>query len=204
MNDDKSKVIKIENNYAFIDSQNLNIGTQKVGWKIDWRKFRKYLAENYGVKEAYLFIGYMSENEDIYEYMHDLGYLVVLKQIVDNRNEEDKLNPDNSTVTSKTEKQPESDAGKSNTVKGNIDADLVLYAMKEIPNYNKAVIVSGDGDFLSLCEYLIDQNKLLAIMTPNWMYSSLYKQLDKWIVRLDLSKKKLSYKKKIKFRNKKN
>jgi len=38
------------NNYAFIDSQNLNLGIQKLGWKLDYRKFRVYLAEKYGAK----------------------------------------------------------------------------------------------------------------------------------------------------------
>ena len=50
-----------------------------MGWKLDWRKFRKFLYDNYGVTKAYMFIGYMSENESLYEYMHELGFLVVLK-----------------------------------------------------------------------------------------------------------------------------
>src|SRR5271167_4812061 len=71
------------NTYAFIDSQNLNLGTQRMGWKLDWRKFRQYLAHEHGVTQAYMFIGYMSENESLYEYMHELGFLVVLKPTVD-------------------------------------------------------------------------------------------------------------------------
>jgi len=30
-------------NYAFIDSQNLNLGAQELGWKIDYKKFNVYL-----------------------------------------------------------------------------------------------------------------------------------------------------------------
>src|SRR5271155_864728 len=71
------------NTYAFIDSQNLNLGTQRMGWKLDWRKFRQYLANEHGVTKAYMFIGYMAENESLYEYMHELGFLVVLKPTVD-------------------------------------------------------------------------------------------------------------------------
>ena len=174
-------------NYAFIDSQNLNIGTQKTGWKIDWRKFRNYLSEKYNVKVAYLFIGYVAENENLYEYMHDLGYLVVLKRLVYSRNidkDESKEGNDKADV----------EENKSN-IKGNIDADLVLYSMKEIDKYDKALIVSGDGDFLSLCEYLNEENKLLGIMTPNWMYSSLFKEFENKIIRLDLLKRRLAYKK---------
>src|SRR4051794_23924283 len=74
---------KKPNTYAFIDSQNLNLRTQRMGWKLDWRKFRQYLADEHGVTKAYMFIGYMSENEALYEYMYELGFLVVLKPTVD-------------------------------------------------------------------------------------------------------------------------
>ncbi|KKP92579.1 MAG: hypothetical protein UR98_C0023G0008 [Parcubacteria group bacterium GW2011_GWA1_36_12] len=43
--------------YAFIDSQNLNLGIKSQGWKLDWRKFRQYLRNKYSVVKAYLFIG---------------------------------------------------------------------------------------------------------------------------------------------------
>ena len=56
--------------YAFIDSQNLNVSVQKYGWKMNWKKFRKFLADKYDVQMAYMFIGYVPEHEDIYEKMH--------------------------------------------------------------------------------------------------------------------------------------
>lgn len=171
---------KQPNNYAFIDSQNLNLGTQRMGWKMDWRRFRKYLHDKHGVTKAYMFIGYMSENEQLYEYMHDLGFLVVLKPTVDlttNDNKDEKGGKD--------KEKP--------AVKGNVDADLVLYAMKELPNYDQAIIVSGDGDFLGLIEYLNDQNKLSRILTPNWQYSSLFKPYESKIIRLDQLRRQLAY-----------
>lgn len=42
--------------YAFIDSQNLNLGVKSQGWKLDWRKFRQYLRNKYKVVEAYLLV----------------------------------------------------------------------------------------------------------------------------------------------------
>ena len=174
--------------YAFIDSQNLNLGTQKFGWKMDWRKFRKFLADKYNVTHAYMFIGYMAENEALYEQLHEQGYLIALKPTLDIT----ALNEANGGEPAKPEEK--------HVVKGNIDADLVLYAMKELPNYDKAIIVSGDGDFLSLIEYLAEQNKLHSVMTPNWQYSSLLKQFDEHIVRIDQFKRELAYhdRKKIK------
>ncbi len=181
-----------QNNYAFIDSQNLNLGTQRTGWKMDWRRFRKYLRDKYGVSKAYMFIGYMSENEQLYEYMHDLGFLVVLKPTVDVTQAPDDTGQGGKPDKDKPSTFADKGAGKP-AVKGNVDADLVLYAMKELPNYDKAVIVSGDGDFLGLIEYLEDQGKLEIILTPNWQYSSLFKPYEPKIVRLDQFRRQLAY-----------
>lgn len=166
------------NTYAFIDSQNLNLGSQRMGWKMDWRKFRKFLRDKYNVTQAYMFIGYMSENESLYEYMHELGFLVVLKPTID--------------VSSKVSTDKDDEKEKPQ-IKGNVDTELVLYAMKELPNYDKAIIVSGDGDFYGLAEYLEEQGKLANILTPNWQYSSLLKPFEKKIVRLDQKRRQLAY-----------
>jgi uncharacterized LabA/DUF88 family protein len=172
--------------YAFIDSQNLNIGVQSHGWKIDWRKFRKFLAERYNVVNAYLFIGYLPENEDLYTQMHDAGYLVVLKPTIDMY-----LTPEEKAEMAKPAKEGEEP--KKMQTKGNVDAELVLYAVKEMPNYDKAIIVSGDGDFFGLVEYLIQQDKLLHLMAPNRKYSSLLKPFEPYILRVDEFRRELTY-----------
>ncbi len=175
---------KRANVYAFIDSQNLNLGVQKVGFKMDWRKFRHFLRHQHGVTKAFMFIGYMQEFEDLYKQLHEAGYLIVLKPTSDLSKHND---------IGKNEEQKEED---KKHIKGNIDADLVLWAMKEINNYNKAIIISGDGDFHGLIEYLVSLNKLKSIMTPNWQYSQLLKEFEKYIIRLDKLKGQLAYKNK--------
>ncbi len=183
---------KKPNTYAFIDSQNLNLGTQRMGWKLDWRKFRKYLADEYGVTKAFMFIGYMTENEQLYEYMHELGFLIVLKPTLDIATVH--LNvKELAAETPEQKAKREAEDKEKPPVKGNIDADLVLYAMKEFPNYDKAIIVSGDGDFFALIEYLEQQDKLANILTPNWQYSSLLKGFEAKIVRLDQLRRQLTY-----------
>jgi uncharacterized LabA/DUF88 family protein len=166
-------------NYAFIDSQNLNVSVQKYGWKMDWKKFRQFLSDKYGVSKAYMFIGYVPEYEDIYEKMHQAGYAVVLKPTFDmsRPQPEEKTHPN----------------GEEKKVKGNVDADMVLWAMKELPNYQKAVIVSGDGDFFGLVEHLQQQNRLHKILTPTGQYSSLYRQFESYIERLDNHRRELAY-----------
>ena len=178
------------NVYAFIDSQNLNLGVQRMGWKLDWRKFRQYLLKEYNVTKAYMFIGYMSENESMYEYMHELGFLVVLKPTVDVKATH---HPNLELSEADQAKEAKEADEQKPIIKGNVDAELVLYAMKELVHYDKAIIVSGDGDFFSLAEYLEQQGKLANILTPNWQYSSLLKVFEPQIVRLDQLRRQLSY-----------
>jgi uncharacterized LabA/DUF88 family protein len=168
---------KPEGVYAFIDSQNLNVSVQKYGWKMNWKKFREFLTNRYGVTKAFMFIGYVPEHEDIYEKMHAAGYGVVLKPTFD------MSRPQAAEQAAKSDKP----------VKGNIDADMVLWAMKEMRNYEKAIIVSGDGDFFGLVEYLAQQGKLLKILTPTGQYSSLFHQFDDYIERIDNHRRELAY-----------
>ncbi len=169
--------LKKSGNYAFIDNQNLNLGIQKQGWKMDWRKFRKFLLDKYGVTEAFMFIGHMPEHEEMYLQLHEAGYLIVLKPTFD-------MSRPQAEVKEGEEKKP---------VKGNVDAELVLWAVKEMKNYDKAVVVSGDGDFYSLVEYLEGQGKLLKLLAPNGHYSNLYNKYADYIDRLDKQRGVLSY-----------
>lgn len=165
-------------NYAFIDSQNLNMTITKLGWKMDWRKFRKFLAEKHEVSKAYMFIGYVPEQIDMYEKLHDAGYAVVLKPTFD------LTRPQQEDKNSKNGDKP---------IKGNIDADLVLWAMKELDKYDKAVLVTGDGDFYSLAEYLAEQGKLRKILAPSGHYSRLFNKFEQYIERIDSQRKNLEY-----------
>jgi uncharacterized LabA/DUF88 family protein len=167
--------------YAFIDNQNLNATIQNLGWKIDWRKFRKFLSDKHKVSQAYMFIGYVPEFEDMYEYLHDAGFNIVLKQTYD--------------MTKPRTEEPQKSKEEDKHIKGNVDTELVLWAMKEFKNYNKAVIVSGDGDFYSLVEYLEEQGKLSKILTPSWQYSGLFNKFEKYIVRIDKCRQELEYRK---------
>ncbi|MBI4650665.1 hypothetical protein HY745_05145, partial [Candidatus Desantisbacteria bacterium] len=54
------------NNYAFIDSQNLNLAVREQGWILDFKKFRKYLHDKFNITKAFLFIGYVPQNQDLY------------------------------------------------------------------------------------------------------------------------------------------
>jgi uncharacterized LabA/DUF88 family protein len=173
-----------KNIYAFIDNQNLNVSVQSLGWKIDWAKFRKFLKNNYGVTRAFMFIGYMPEYEDMYKFLHEAGYSVVLKPTFDMT----KTRSGNGEKDKNEEKR---------IIKGNIDTELVLWAVKDIKKYDKAVLVTGDGDFYSLVEFLEERGKLLKLLAPSWQYSSLFNKYDQYVERLDKHRRELEYKKRI-------
>ncbi len=143
-----------DNNYAFIDAQNLHAGVESLGWKLDHKKFREYLRTEHGVKRAYMFIGFMEEHQPLYSALQEAGYILHFKPLV--RHED-------------------------GVIKGNVDADMVLQTMVDIERYDQAVIVSGDGDFAGLIRHLAGANKLRQVVIPNRStYSSLFKRLNEY------------------------
>ena len=58
-----------KNNYAFIDSQNLNLGVRTQEWELDFARFRVYLKDKYDIAKAFLCIGYVKGNEGLYKYL---------------------------------------------------------------------------------------------------------------------------------------
>lgn len=160
----------IKNNYAFIDSQNLNLSILSQGWKLDFVKFRKYLTDRFSVTQAFLFIGLLPKNQNLYTFLQTAGYILVFKP----------------TLILPGEK-----------VKGNVDAEMVLHTMIEYSNYNKAIIVTGDGDFHCLIEYLENKEKIERLIIPNkFKYSSLLRNFGHLITFLNNTKEKLGRKQK--------
>ena len=142
---------KPQTNYAFIDSQNLNLSIREQGWILDFGKFRTYLKDKYGVVKAFIFIGYVPQNQDLYTNLQKAGYILIFKPTLSLPN---------------------------GGVKGNVDAELVLHTMVEYQNYDKALIVTGDGDFYCLVDYLEKNDKLLKLLVPNMKkFSSLYRKM---------------------------
>ena len=83
-----------------------------------------------------------------------------------------------------------------NVVKGNVDAELVLHTMIEKDHFSKAVIVSGDGDFHCLLEYLEKKNKLVQLIVPNQQkYSKLLQKFRHRISFVNYLRKKVGDKK---------
>lgn len=160
-----------ENNYAFIDSQNVNLGIRAQGWMLSFKRFRKYLQEKYSVTRAYIFIGYVEGNRGLYTALQNSGFVCIFKPTLES---------------------------KDGKIKGNCDAELVLQSMIDLNKYDKAVIISGDGDFYCLISYLIDTNKIKNVLIPNQTkFSSLLKnkKFEPYLRYMNNLRNKIEYKK---------
>lgn len=173
-----SDMMATMNNQAFIDGQNLTYNTQNSDkpWKVDLIRFRVYLKERYGVQQAYYFMGYhLDELYDLYNLIQEAGFIVVFRKY---------------------------DEKMASIKKGNVDTDIVFAIMRKLveqEDFEKVILVSGDGDYYRMVDYLVKKNKFGKLLAPNQKcMSSLYKNLDRSLY-TDLSardvKKKIEFKK---------
>lgn len=134
------------NNFAYIDGTNLYKGLQGVGKELDYKKFRVWLLQKYRIKTAYIFMGYIAEQQQLYNYLKSVGFILIFKE----------------SIICK---------GK---VKGNADSELVLQSVRDVfeKEINNVVLVSGDGDFSCLVDFLREKNVFKTILIPNKKYCS--------------------------------
>ena len=131
-----------KNNFAYIDGANLHHGMIALGWKLDYAHFRVWLSDKYKIQKAYIFLGLIPKYKQLYKYLQETGFTLVFKEVVYDG---------------------------SCKPKGNCDADLVLQAVCDA--YEKrcdtALIVSSDGDYAGLVNFLITREKLGAVLSPH-------------------------------------
>ena len=146
-----------EKNYAFIDGQNLHMGITNIEnpWRMNFKKFRIFLKDKYHVEMAYYFLGCVfEEKRDLYTKLQEAGFILVFRE-------------HNSAMIGKK--------------KGNVDADIIFSIMKklyECEKFDKIILVSGDGDYKRMVDFLIEEEKFKKILFPNRKYaSSLYKNM---------------------------
>lgn len=152
--------------YAFIDAANLHTAIKRAKWNIDYTRFRVWLSDVLHVEKAYLFIGLIPQNYQLYHDLQEAGYELIFKPTV--------VDPDG-------------------RVKGNCDADLVLEVVRGYyeDKFDQAVIVSSDGDFHSLVSFLKEKKVFKTLVSPSRNCSILLKRLNTKIVYLDEIKSRL-------------
>lgn len=125
----------------YIDGNNLYRGAKDLGFKIDYKNFRVWLSQKYNATGIYLFIGFIPSRIKFYEYLQECGFILVFKQAI-------------------------SVAG---TIKGNCDAELVLKTMSDFYTkaFEKCFLITGDGDFGCLVEFLANNSALGGVIAPH-------------------------------------
>ena len=133
---------------AYIDASNLKFGIEQSGWNLDYKSFRSWLRDKFGVSRAILFMGLIPDNSELYNYLQSIGYDISFKP----------------TVTSK-----------EGRTKGNVDGELILSIAKDFfeNKLESAVLVAGDGDYHCIVEFLKEKNISIKIVSPNRKYLSL-------------------------------
>lgn len=149
----------ILNNIAYIDGQNLHLGTttRDPKWQVDLARFRIYLEKKYHTKTAYYYLGYVQDEEvyqRLYESIQSAGFILVFRK---------------------------HNVAMKGTKKGNVDSDIIFSIMKRIckkEDFDKVILVSGDGDYRMMVDFLIEEDKFGKVLFPKRRYaSSLYKRI---------------------------
>lgn len=163
-------------NIAFIDGQNLHLWIKSEWRAIDFKKFRIFLKDKFQIEEAYYFLGCVDESEqDLYDNIQKAWFIMSFRE---------------HTSALKGKK------------KGNVDVDIVFSMMKKLIDdpkgtWNKMVLVSWDGDYKKVVDYLIKKWVFEKIIFPNANHSSLYNKLgNTYYYYLKNAQDKISYQKK--------
>ncbi|MFA5022987.1 MAG: NYN domain-containing protein [Candidatus Paceibacterota bacterium] len=125
----------------YIDGNNLYRGAKELSYEINYKKFCGWLRQKYNASSIYLFIGLVPARTNFYEYLQECGFILVFKQTV----------------------------SVGGLIKGNCDAELVLKTVSDFYTkaFDKCILISGDGDFGCLVEFLNNNSVLGQVISPD-------------------------------------
>jgi uncharacterized LabA/DUF88 family protein len=127
---------------AYIDGANLHKGAQSIGLDLDYERLYTWLGFKYHITDAYLFIGMIPDNIELYNRLTRIGYKIIFKEVIFDG---------------------------SGKPKGNCDADLVLKVVSDFyeKNADEIVLVSSDGDYACVMDFLITRGRRPIILSPS-------------------------------------
>jgi len=173
--------------YVFIDASNLFYGGQKsLGWKIDYQKLLVYTKEKYNAEKVFYFGGV-----EIYDFSYNYQEeeTVNLVELEKNlllliKNNEQKFNEAQLVLFGKHLQRVRfykkleffgyrlflkpvklfEQEDESTKRKADCDVDMTVKVIREKDNFDRAIILSGDGDFLPVLKYLRELGKEITIL----------------------------------------
>ena len=125
--------------YAFIDASNIIYGARTEGWLIDQKKLFNYLKTKFKTSKTFFYFGKDDANKKQLGFLKKLesfGFTLRVKQI----------------------------KRFGNRQKANCDVDLTLDMVLLKEKYDRAIVLTGDGDFLPLFEYLKKEKREVVIL----------------------------------------
>lgn len=131
---------KLSTTYAFIDASNIIYGARSEGWFIDQKKLFEYLKKRFSVKKAFFYYGKDSKDEKKEKFLKKLrsfGYILRVKEI----------------------------KRFGTRIKANCDVDLTMDMLLMVKEYQRAIVLTGDGDFAPLFTHLLLQKKEIIIVS---------------------------------------
>lgn len=144
------------NNFAFIDGANLYYTYEDLDWDIDYSKLLNLLKAKYDVTFAYYFLGNIKESSGLYQELELYGYNLKLKAPTKYISEEEYCPYCWKVIA------PELARNKSDC-----DSFMTLEVISNVSLYDKAVIITCDGDFNELVKELALKDKLKLVFAPS-------------------------------------
>ena len=126
--------------YAFIDASNIIYGAREEGWFIDQQKLFQYLKSKFSVSKTFFYYGKDSKSqkkENFLNKLKDFGFILRVKEI----------------------------KRYGRRTKANCDVDLTMDMLLLKDKYQQAIVMTGDGDFVPLLQYLRSQKKKIIIIS---------------------------------------
>lgn len=152
--------------YIFIDSANLIFGAKATGkWKVDFSKLFKYLKNKYQTNKIFYYTGFKPKSSDIQKIkkLETIGYIVKSKPL--------KFINQKSIIQKnqcpKCKYNWDKIINKPPLVKANCDVDLTLDVLQHQSLFDQIIVLSGDGDFLVLYQYLESIGKKVKIISES-------------------------------------
>ena len=144
MSSDASKPVT----YAFVDAANIIYRDVELHpWKIDLKKLIKYLRERFGVSKVLYFGGIDDRNATqirLHEKMKTWGYELHLNPIKRFMNEQGKW-----------------------YIKADVDSHMTFEMMRLFRQYDRAIILTGDGDFYWVLKYLLENKGFVWLLASH-------------------------------------
>jgi uncharacterized LabA/DUF88 family protein len=128
--------------HVYIDGANLDRSSRDLGYTIDYKKFCVWLKQKYSAENIYYFIGYVKKYDYLYRNLRRAGFKPIFKEALKNSQGE---------------------------IKGNCDAELVVQSVMDFyeNRTSRFILVTGDGDFRCLVDFLISKKVTTLILIPN-------------------------------------